>query len=82
SATVGEISSASGEQASGIDEMSQTVSHMDGITQQNAALAEQSAASARVLLTQSEKLNQLVSAFRTQQSGATPQALAPRRAAA
>ncbi len=82
SATVGEISSASGEQASGIDEMSQTVSHMDGITQQNAALAEQSAASARVLLTQIEKLNHLVSAFRTHQSGAIPQAVAPRRAVA
>jgi methyl-accepting chemotaxis protein len=46
--------------------MSQTVSHMDGMTQQNAALAEQSAASARTLLDQIAQLNELVSTFRTQ----------------
>ncbi|HEV7258105.1 MAG TPA: methyl-accepting chemotaxis protein [Bosea sp. (in: a-proteobacteria)] len=73
SATVEEIASASGEQANGIDEMSQTVSHMDGMTQQNAALAEQSAASARTLLDQIAQLNELVSTFRTQDSrGARP----------
>ncbi|MFJ5369773.1 methyl-accepting chemotaxis protein, partial [Bosea sp. CER48] len=66
SSTVEEIASAAGEQANGIDEMSQTVSHMDEITQQNAALAEQSAASARTLLDQIEQLNRLVAAFRTE----------------
>ncbi|WP_449254518.1 methyl-accepting chemotaxis protein [Bosea sp. (in: a-proteobacteria)] len=66
SSTVEEIASASGEQANGIDEMSQTVSHMDEITQQNAALAEQSASSARTLLDQTEQLNELVAAFRTE----------------
>ncbi|MGX5736098.1 methyl-accepting chemotaxis protein, partial [Bosea thiooxidans] len=70
SATVQEIAGASNEQASGIDEMSRTVSHMDEITQQNAALAEQSAASARTLLDQIEQLNQMVAAFRTQESSA------------
>ncbi|CAH1658371.1 Globin-coupled sensor protein [Hyphomicrobiales bacterium] len=65
SGTVKEIASATGEQANGIEEMSQTVSHMDEITQRNAALAEQSAASARTLMTQIERLSQLVSAFRT-----------------
>jgi methyl-accepting chemotaxis protein len=65
SGTITEIATAAGEQANGIDEMSQTVSHMDEITQSNAALAEQSAASARTLLSQIEQLNQLVSAFRT-----------------
>ena len=68
STTVEEIASASGEQANGIDEMSQTVSHMDEITQQNAALAEQSAASARTLLDQIAQLNRLISTFRTQDS--------------
>ncbi|PTM41030.1 globin-coupled sensor protein [Bosea sp. 124] len=68
SATVEEIASASGEQANGIDEMSQAVTHMDGITQQNAALAEQSAASARTLLDQIGQLNRLISTFRTQDS--------------
>jgi methyl-accepting chemotaxis protein len=48
SATVTEISSATAEQAHGIEEMSQTVAHMDETTQANSALAEQSATSARV----------------------------------
>jgi len=63
--TVSEISAASGEQANGIDEMSQTVAHMDEMTQQNAALAEQSAASAIMLGRKIEQLNALVSKFRT-----------------
>ncbi|AMJ62291.1 globin-coupled sensor protein [Bosea sp. PAMC 26642] len=64
SLTVKEISAASSEQANGIDEMAQTVSHMDGITQQNAALAEQSAASAITLDDQIKRLDQLMSQFR------------------
>ena len=82
SSTVEEIASASSEQANGIDEMSQTVSHMDEITQQNAALAEESAASARVLLDQIGQLNRLVAAFRTEQGGALGSAGATRRHAA
>ncbi|CAM5207230.1 hypothetical protein ARD30_24590 [Bosea thiooxidans] len=81
SSTVDEIASASGEQANGIDEMSQTVSHMDEITQQNAALAEQSAASARTLLDQIEQLNRLVAAFRTEQPAAAGGTGAVRRRA-
>jgi methyl-accepting chemotaxis protein len=37
-ATIADISAASGEQANGIDEMSQAVAHLDEMTQQNAAL--------------------------------------------
>ena len=62
--------------------MSQTVSHMDEITQQNAALAEQSAASARTLLDQIEQLNRLVAAFRTEQDAAASSISAARRRAA
>jgi len=69
SSTVEEIASATTEQANGIDEMSQTVSHMDEITQQNAALAEESAASAKVLLDQIDQLTRLVAAFRTESNG-------------
>jgi methyl-accepting chemotaxis protein len=64
-ATVAEIATAAGEQASGIDEMSQAMSDMDGMTQQNAALAEESAASATALSQQVNQLNDLVAAFRT-----------------
>jgi methyl-accepting chemotaxis protein len=38
---------------------------MDEMTQSNAALAEESAASARALLDQIERLNRFVSTFRT-----------------
>lgn len=65
STTVSDISSASGEQANGIDEMAQTVSNMDEITQQNAALAEQSAASAASLTEQINRLDSLISHFKT-----------------
>ncbi len=78
-ATIADISSASGEQANGIDEMSQAVAHLDEMTQQNAALAEQSAASAGSLSGKIGQLNDLVAAFRTGQDSA---ALTPVRAAA
>ncbi|UZF92483.1 methyl-accepting chemotaxis protein [Bosea sp. NBC_00550] len=65
SATVSEISAAATEQSHGIDEMSQAVAHMDEMTQQNAALAEESAASATALANQIERLNDLVASFRT-----------------
>ena len=45
--------------------MSQAVAHMDEMTQQNAALAEESAASADSLTSQIERLNELVATFRT-----------------
>ncbi|MBN9454979.1 MAG: hypothetical protein J0I42_23815, partial [Bosea sp.] len=53
------------EQANGIDEMSQAVAHLDEMTQQNAALSEQSAASAGSLSSRIEQLNALVAAFKT-----------------
>jgi methyl-accepting chemotaxis protein len=85
SATVSDISSASAEQANGIDEMSQTVAHMDEMTQQNAALAEESAASATSLMSQIQHLNELVASFRTDrskagQSGGVVQAIRRRAA--
>ncbi|MGN6098617.1 MAG: hypothetical protein ACTHP8_20575, partial [Bosea sp. (in: a-proteobacteria)] len=64
-ATIADISAASGEQANGIDEMSQAVAHLDEMTQQNAALAEQSAASANALSGRIGQLNDLVATFRT-----------------
>ena len=63
-ANVTDIASAAAEQANGIDEMSQVVAHMDEMTQQNAALAEQSAASAAMMSEQTERLNALVGGFR------------------
>ncbi|CAN7632763.1 methyl-accepting chemotaxis protein [Bosea sp. LjRoot9] len=78
-ATIAEISAASGEQANGIDEMSQAVAHLDEMTQANAALAEQSAASAGSLSGRIVQLNDLVAAFRTGPEGAaaSPASYAP-----
>ena len=82
-ATIAEISAASGEQASGIDEMSQAVAHLDEMTQQNAALSEQSAASAASLSSRIGQLNDLVAAFRTgpDTGHGRPASTMPRRAA-
>jgi methyl-accepting chemotaxis protein len=49
--------------------MSQAVAHLDEMTQQNAALAEQSAASAGSLANRIGQLNDLVAAFRTGPEG-------------
>ncbi len=69
-ATIADISSAAGEQANGIDEMSQAVAHLDEMTQQNAALSEQSAASAASLSSRIGQLNDLVAAFKTEPEAA------------
>ncbi|WP_027711852.1 methyl-accepting chemotaxis protein [Dickeya chrysanthemi] len=61
---MGEISSASEEQSRGIDQVSQAVSEMDRVTQQNAVLVEQSANAAVSLEEQSDQLNRAVSLFR------------------
>ena len=63
---VTEISAASAEQSFGIEEMSQTVAHMDETTQQNAGLAEQSARLAATLSRQIDELEALVTSFKTE----------------
>jgi methyl-accepting chemotaxis protein len=66
--TVTEISSAAGEQAHGIDEMSQAIAHMDQMTQQNAALSEESSAAAAALYDKLQALNGDVAQFQTARS--------------
>ena len=61
---MGEISSASEEQATGIDQVNHAVSQMDEVTQQNAALVEEAAAAASSLQEQSQQLSQAVAIFR------------------
>jgi methyl-accepting chemotaxis protein len=78
SETVHEISSATEEQSHGIDEMSKTVCHMDEITQQNAALAEESAASAAMLGDQIRRLNDLIAGFNIRSASEAPAARRPR----
>ncbi|MHA6306322.1 methyl-accepting chemotaxis protein [Hafnia paralvei] len=63
---MGEIASASDEQSRGIDQVGQAVSEMDRVTQQNAALVEESASAAAALEEQASMLTQAVSVFRIQ----------------
>src|SRR5690606_11784316 len=61
---VKEISSASEEQSSGIDQVNVAVSQMDEVTQQNAALVEQAAAAAASLQEQARQLAEAVAVFK------------------
>jgi methyl-accepting chemotaxis protein len=62
---IAEIAAASSEQAAGIDQVNRAVSEMDNMTQQNAALAEQTSAASIAVGDNAKELNQLVAFFRT-----------------
>lgn len=75
---MGEISSASDEQSRGIDQIGQAVTEMDRVTQQNAALVQESAAASSSLEEQANRLSQAVAVFKIRQhqaSGAASQAV-------
>jgi methyl-accepting chemotaxis protein len=61
---IGEITAAAAEQSDGIGQVNASVTHLDKMTQQNAALVEQSAAAAASLKEQTMRLSQAVSVFR------------------
>ncbi|KGR40421.1 hypothetical protein NX04_16515 [Xanthomonas vasicola] len=77
---MGEISAASQEQSSGIEQVNQTVTQMDETTQQNAALVEEATAAARALEEQAIGLTEAVAVFKTDSNSAAPvsRAAAPR----
>ncbi|HEU0198712.1 MAG TPA: methyl-accepting chemotaxis protein, partial [Nevskiaceae bacterium] len=58
-----EISAASQEQSQGIEQVNTTVTQMDEVTQQNAALVEQASASAKSLEEQADGLSSSVAHF-------------------
>jgi methyl-accepting chemotaxis protein len=60
---VGEIASSAAEQATGLNEVNTAVNQMDQVTQQNAAMVEQSTAAAHKLLSESKVLMGLISGF-------------------
>ncbi|RIQ47777.1 chemotaxis protein, partial [Bordetella avium] len=61
---MGEISAASDEQSSGIEQVNRAVTQMDEVTQQNAALVEESAAAAASLQEQAQRLAEAVAVFK------------------
>jgi len=61
---MGEISSASVEQSAGVAQVGEAITQMDQVTQQNAALVEQTAGAAESLKVQAEVLVQAMAMFR------------------
>ena len=76
---IGEITAAAGEQSDGIGQVNTAVAQLDQMTQQNAALVEESAAAAESLKDQARRLSELIGYFRTGDvSGQSLAATAPR----
>ncbi|MFA6063124.1 MAG: methyl-accepting chemotaxis protein [Gallionella sp.] len=64
-----EISAASLEQSTGIEQVNLAVSQMDNMTQQNAALVEQAAAAAESMEEQAQQLSQMMLTFKMDAPG-------------
>ncbi|HEX7645194.1 MAG TPA: methyl-accepting chemotaxis protein [Burkholderiaceae bacterium] len=73
-----EISAASQEQSSGIEQVNLAITQMDEVTQQNAALVEQAAAAAQSMQDQAGNLSMVVSVFKLD-ADAVPRTLPPKR---
>ncbi|MDT8999371.1 methyl-accepting chemotaxis protein [Paucibacter sp. APW11] len=68
---IGEISAAATEQSEGIGQVNQSVVQLDQMTQQNAALVEESAAAAESLKDQAQRLVEAVAVFRVAATAGT-----------
>ncbi len=77
---VGEIAASSQEQAKALDQVNSAVNQMDQVTQQNAAMAEQSTAATHALQSDASELRRLMGDFRT--GGDSPSAQPGPRSAA
>jgi methyl-accepting chemotaxis protein len=69
---IGEISAAAMEQSQGIGNVNEAVTRLDQMTQQNAALVEESAAAAESLKEQAHKMTTVVATFQTGDSYKAP----------
>ena len=78
---IGEITASSTEQRDGIAQVNQAVTHLDQMTQQNAALVEESTAAAASMRDQAQHLAQVVSVFNVGAVATRAPAAAPRAAA-
>jgi uncharacterized phage infection (PIP) family protein YhgE len=72
---IGEISAAASEQHDGIGQINAAVSQLDQMTQQNAALVEQSAAAAESLREQAQRLAGVVATFKLDDLGSSAAAV-------
>ena len=74
---MGEITAASMEQSSGIEQVNQAITQMDQVTQQNAALVEQVAATAESLQDQAQGLINAVAVFKLEHAAQAAARAAP-----
>ena len=79
---IGEITASSTEQRDGISQVNQAVANLDQMTQQNAALVDESTAAAASMRDQAQRLAEVVSVFNVGATSARSAAPAPRPAAA
>jgi methyl-accepting chemotaxis protein len=79
---VSEIANATQEQSTGLNEINKAVVSMDEVTQQNAALVEEAAASAESMDAQAHALTEIVARFKTGVEVRRAQASRPQSAAA
>ena len=66
---VADIANASAEQATGIEDVGKALTHMDEVTQQNSALVEENAATAKMLETQAGAMDSRVAFFKLAAGG-------------
>lgn len=76
-AIIGEIRAASSEQSEGLSVINISVGRLDQMTQQNAALVEESAAAAESLKNHATRLMQMVATFRLHQTAGTVESIDP-----
>jgi methyl-accepting chemotaxis protein len=74
---VADIANASAEQASGIEQVNKALTQMDEVTQQNSALVEENAATAKTLEHQANAMNERVDSFRISGGDMAPAARPP-----
>ena len=66
---ISDIASASNEQSTGIEQINKALTQMDEVTQQNSALVEENAATAKALEDQAKSMGQQVDFFRVDNGG-------------
>jgi aerotaxis receptor len=79
-AIMNDISRASREQHRGIAEVNQAMTPLDGITRQNAALVEESAAASASVAEETSRLVQALSVFKLSEDRSMPRSERPRLA--
>lgn len=79
---IGEVTTASGEQSAGVGEVNKAIMQLEGVTQQNAALVEEAAASTLHFQDEAARLLEVVGAFKLDRMESRDQAVALVRKAA